>query len=104
MRRRHRRGTVAGGMGRVAGRARIHLWLGWYWFRFVRATRGCGDGWRRTREGCEPRINWIDALGGLLPSRGGRRRACVRWRRDPLRVAMGEAPAAHDQVASTSTL
>jgi glycosyltransferase involved in cell wall biosynthesis len=91
MRGRFRGGLGGSSLGRLLGRARIHLWLGWYWLRFVAATRGLGDGWSRTREACRPSVRPGNAVAGLFPSRGGRLRSSVRWARDPLSVAIGRA-------------
>jgi glycosyltransferase involved in cell wall biosynthesis len=79
----HRLGLWATSIAPTIGRVEWHLWSGLRWFSFVRATRGAGTGWKRTIDAFSPHVRPAVAIAGLLPSRGSRYRADLRWRVDP---------------------
>lgn len=89
MRMAHRRGIGASRVGRFASYVGWHWWSGRSWFRFARAARSHGDGWRRTIEACRPDISAGTAVIGLVPSKGSRLRRTVAWRSDPLSITSG---------------
>ena len=82
-----RTGPWASLLGPIFGKAEWHLWSGVRWLSFVRATRGARAGWEETIRSCRPRVGSGVAMAGLLPSKGSRFRAGIRWELDPLTVA-----------------
>jgi glycosyltransferase involved in cell wall biosynthesis len=90
MRRAYQRGVWATRLGRFAAYVRWHWWSGRRWLTFVRATRG-GPGWEQSIAHLGPSIDSLTGALGWFPSKGGRLRSSIRWTRDPLEVAMGDA-------------
>jgi GT2 family glycosyltransferase len=85
----YRAGFWASPVGPIAGKVAWHLWSGLRWLSFVRATRRVGTGWERTIWSCRPRVGAATSVAGMLPSRGSRFRARIRWGADPRDVAKG---------------
>jgi hypothetical protein len=87
MRSTFRHGVKATSVAKFAAHARHHAWLGQSWLEFVTAVRRGGPGWRRAIEELKPSVDALTAACGVMPSKGSRLRAGVRWGRDPLVIA-----------------